>query len=99
MRAFGFLWRTLQILEFLYGSHPLKPDHLPRGRAGDDLLHEISLEINAQERVGLIGPNGCGKRTLLRMIRGEVMPASGEIYRSDEVDTAGYLSQYTPPSS
>jgi ATP-binding cassette subfamily F protein 3 len=65
----------------------------------DDLLNDISFDINKQDRVGLIGPNGCDKPTLLRMILGEVTPASGEIVRSDMVDTAGYLRQYTPPSS
>lgn len=65
----------------------------------DDLLHDVSFEINARERVGLIGPNGCGKTTLLRMIRGEVRPDAGEIYRSDAIAGAGYLRQHTPPSS
>ena len=32
---------------------------------------DVSFSVNAGERVGLIGPNGCGKTTLLRIITGE----------------------------
>ena len=39
-------------------------------------LHSIDLEIKAGERVGLYGPNGCGKTTLLRTIAG-IFPISG----------------------
>jgi len=57
------------------------------------LFEDLSVTINRRERVGLVGRNGHGKTTLLRMIMGEVRPDAGEIaipknYR------VGYLDQH-----
>ena len=49
---------------------------------GDNpLLNETDLAIEADERVCLIGRNGAGKTSLLRLITGEIMPDHGEIER------------------
>jgi ATP-binding cassette subfamily F protein uup len=48
--------------------------HLP-------LLDEASLQIDARERVSIIGRNGAGKSTLLQIISGEVAPDSGSVWR------------------
>ena len=42
-------------------------------------LREVSLEIDAGERVGLIGPNGAGKTTLLKVMAGIYPPQDGEV--------------------
>jgi ATP-binding cassette subfamily F protein uup len=47
------------------------------------LFSELNLVITAGMRVGLVGPNGSGKTSLLRLLRGETAPASGEIRRAD----------------
>ena len=48
-----------------------------------DLLFEnINLHINAQEKIALIGHNGVGKSTLLRLIARELFPADGSILDS-----------------
>lgn len=44
---------------------------------GPAVLKGIDLVIGAQERVALIGPNGCGKSTMLRLIHGLMTPCSG----------------------
>ncbi|MEY2620323.1 MAG: hypothetical protein RIT26_143 [Pseudomonadota bacterium] len=44
---------------------------------GPDVLQGVNLSISAQERVALIGPNGCGKSSLLRLIHGLKPPTSG----------------------
>ena len=44
------------------------------------VLHNINLSLNKGECIALIGPNGCGKTTLIKSILGMVIPNSGEIY-------------------
>lgn len=47
------------------------------------LFERLNFIITAGMRVGLVGPNGSGKTSLLRVLRGEWTPASGEIRRAD----------------
>ena len=47
------------------------------------------------QSVGIIGPNGCGKSTMLRMITGEVLPDAGTIEIGDTI-RIGYLAQEEP---
>lgn len=46
---------------------------------GVPLLQNANLQVFANQRLGLVGRNGCGKSTLFRLIRGEIQPDSGEI--------------------
>lgn len=57
-----------------------------------EVLKEFSLFVNEGERVGLIGPNGCGKTTVFKIIAGMEPFEEGSVYikRGTEV---GYLSQ------
>jgi iron complex transport system ATP-binding protein len=53
---------------------------------GDTLaLQEISLEISSGDFLGVLGPNGCGKTTLLRVVRGTLRPQRGHV-KLDERD-------------
>jgi len=56
------------------------------------ILNDLSLKIHREERIALVGANGCGKTTLLKMITGEEQPDSGEIKVSISVKPA-YMSQ------
>jgi len=56
------------------------------------LFEDVSLNINSQEKIGLLGPNGTGKSTLFAMILGEVEPSSGEIQINKNI-RIGYLPQ------
>ncbi|MFC8922309.1 ATP-binding cassette domain-containing protein [Cellulosimicrobium sp. NPDC057127] len=53
--------------------------HLPDGRT---LLDGVSLRVADGARVALVGPNGVGKSTLLRVVTGEVSPHGGTVQRS-----------------
>ncbi|HWW15667.1 MAG TPA: ABC-F family ATP-binding cassette domain-containing protein [Candidatus Dormibacteraeota bacterium] len=50
---------------------------------GRTLFAGLNFVITAGIRLGLVGPNGSGKTSLLRLLRGETVPTSGEIHRAD----------------
>lgn len=56
------------------------------------LYDQASLFIGPKDRIGLIGLNGTGKSTLLKMIIGELQPTEGEINKSNDT-TIGFLNQ------
>ncbi|MCL2158522.1 MAG: ATP-binding cassette domain-containing protein, partial [Oscillospiraceae bacterium] len=56
------------------------------------LFYDLCLKIRRNDRLALIGANGCGKTTLLKMIAGEETPDIGEIKLSPNIKL-GYLPQ------
>ncbi len=48
-------------------------------QGGTPLLQNVNLQAFAEQRIGLVGKNGCGKSTLFRLIRGEIKPDGGEV--------------------
>lgn len=59
---------------------------------GRPLYENASLHIKPKDRIGLIGLNGTGKSTLLRLINDEYQPDGGEITKSNDC-TLGFLNQ------
>ena len=60
--------------------------------AGDYLFEEISFRLNPGDKVGLVGKNGAGKSTMLKMLAGELSPDTGTIAKEKEV-RIGFLKQ------
>lgn len=58
---------------------PIKAHHLSFERNGENIVHEFSFEIPDGGYVGVIGPNGGGKTTLLRLLLGLNKPTHGTI--------------------
>ncbi len=58
----------------------------------DDLFSGISVAVPQRARIGLVGPNGVGKTTLLRILAGDMAASSGKIHRARGLQT-GYLPQ------
>lgn len=58
----------------------------------DELFSDLDLSLEANERVGLVGPNGVGKTTLLLILAGLLEPTEGVVGRQQEL-TLGYLRQ------
>ncbi len=74
-------------------------DHLAAGYESKQVLHDINLTVYADDYIGIIGPNGGGKTTLMRIILGLLKPTSGSVrYFKDGKEvkeiTMGYLPQY-----
>ena len=61
------------------------------------ILKNITFSVNAGDRVGLIGPNGCGKTTLLRLLTGEERPDAGHVALTPGNLPIGYLTQGFEP--
>jgi ATP-binding cassette, subfamily F, member 3 len=57
-----------------------------------EVLQEASFQIDPGERIGLIGRNGAGKTTILRLIAGQIAPDAGSIVRSAQLQIS-YLEQ------
>ena len=67
-------------------------DNLTVSFAGWDLFKDVSFLINEKDRIGLVGKNGAGKSTMLKVLIGEQQPTSGTVSRNGEC-TVGYLPQ------
>ncbi len=65
------------------------------GFGGPVLFDEINLQIEQGEWVGLLGRNGMGKSTLLKLVNGDISPLSGTIARQQNLRVA-YLPQEVP---
>jgi len=57
------------------------------------ILDKVTLAVTPERRLGVVGPNGVGKSTLLLLIAGLDEPDSGVVARSPATLTAGYLPQ------
>jgi ATP-binding cassette, subfamily F, member 3 len=78
----------------------LTAHHICKFYGIEKILQDISFSINPNERVGLIGPNGCGKTTLLRILAGLEQPDEGVVLPTRPGLRIGYLAQgYEPDPS
>ncbi|PKM48601.1 MAG: ABC transporter ATP-binding protein, partial [Firmicutes bacterium HGW-Firmicutes-6] len=69
---------NIENLRFSYGIH--------------EIFNELNLSINEKKQIGLVGRNGTGKSTLLKLITGELVPDTGRISKKNGL-TISYLSQ------
>ena len=67
--------------------------NISKSFGANEILSNASFHIEEREKVALIGPNGCGKSTFLKIIMGELKADDGEITLSKDA-TIGYLAQH-----
>ncbi len=65
--------------------------------AGRTLFSDVSLQVNREDRIGLVGPNGAGKSTLFSLILRDAMPDDGRVILEKNA-TLGFLPQETAPA-
>ena len=71
----------------------LSLDNVNIGYDGKPVLHGVSLRIDMEDRIALLGTNGNGKSTLAKMIAGRLDPLSGRQFRSGNL-RVGYFAQH-----
>lgn len=74
------------------GKKMVDAKHLQFSYTGEPLIEDFSLEVEKGERIAIIGKNGRGKSTLLRLLGGDLIPQKGEITFSDNT-RIGYFGQ------
>lgn len=60
-------------------SPVIEIDHVNFSYPGNSVLHDVSFQVNSGEFIGMIGPNGGGKTTLLKLILGFLRPSKGKV--------------------
>lgn len=76
------------------GNDVLVIEHLSFSYDDTQIFKDLSLRFEKDDKVALIGPNGIGKTTLLKLLMGEIKPASGDIKWGATIQT-GYFPQDT----
>jgi ATP-binding cassette subfamily F protein uup len=67
--------------------------HVTHGFGGPPVIADFSARIQRGDRIGIIGPNGCGKTTLIKLLVGDLEPGSGEIRRGTNLLPAYFDQQ------
>lgn len=70
----------------------LRLEHISKVYPTGEILKDVNWELKPGDRIGLVGVNGAGKSTQLKIIAGEIEPTTGEIIRPNSLHIA-YLNQ------
>lgn len=82
-------------VETRMGKKTILLHHLTKKYQDKMLVNDFDYIVLRGQRLGIIGPNGCGKSTLIRMIAGVVQPDQGEVEIGETI-RIGYFAQEVP---
>ena len=82
-------------VETRMGKKTILLHHLTKKYQDKVLVNDFDYIVLRGQRLGIIGPNGCGKSTLIRMIAGVVQPDQGEVEVGETI-RIGYFAQEVP---
>ena len=85
----------MDAVETRMGKKTIELHDVSKGYDGKNLLRNFSYTVLRNQRLGIIGPNGCGKSTLIKMIAGLEQPDEGTIEIGETI-RIGYLAQEEP---
>ena len=74
------------------GKKIIEINNISKSFEGKPLIKDFGINIQRDARIGIVGRNGCGKSTFLKLMVGKIKPDSGEIVVGDTVKI-GYFSQ------
>ncbi len=74
------------------GKSTIEADNICKAYNGRTIINDFSYIFLKNDRVAIIGPNGCGKTTLINILNGNIEPDSGEVKTGQTIKT-GYYSQ------
>jgi ATP-binding cassette subfamily F protein uup len=75
------------------GKLVFEAEHVSQCFGGKPIIADFSVRIMRGDRIGIIGPNGCGKSTLIKLLVGEFEPTCGSIRRGTNLKAAYFDQQ------
>lgn len=74
------------------GKKTIELKHVSKSYDGKTIINDFNYIVLRNQRLGIIGPNGCGKSTLMKIITGIIEPDAGEVEIGDTIQI-GYFAQ------
>lgn len=87
---------TLSSVSSRLRNTTIEAEHLAKSYGGKLLFTDYSHIFLKDERVGITGPNGCGKTTLLKIIHGDIEPDHGSVTVGATVKIGYFAQEYAP---
>lgn len=75
------------------GKMVFEVNDISYGFENKQIVHHLNLNVLRGDKLALIGPNGCGKSTLIKLLLGEISPQSGSVRQGVNLDVA-YFDQH-----
>ena len=85
----------LDSVETRMGKKTIELHHISKSFGEKKILDDFNYIVLRNQRLGIIGPNGCGKSTLIKIIDGMIQPDAGEVEIGETI-RIGYFAQEVP---